>query len=267
MKTVFDFKDYKAFLDHALETSGGGRGSRSRLAESMGCQLSFLSQAIKGSVHLTLDHAAQAADFLKLSEDERHYFLLLVHHARAGSRRLRQYYESQMAAAQESRRRISERLKVTNPLDPETQARYYSAWYYAAIHVLLSVPGMQTKASIAGALGLPPALVGQALEFLACAGLAKRQGDGYRIGPTRLHLANQSPLIGKHHANWRLKAMQSLDREQPEDLHYSAVYTLSEEDAPRIRAVLLAALETAEPILRDSPAEKVYCLATDFFAL
>lgn len=267
MKTVFDFKDYKAFLGQALSTSGEERGRRTRLAEAMGCQLSFLSQVIKGPVHLTLDHAAQTADFLALGEEERHFFLLLVHHARAGSRRLKQYYESQMEAVHQKRKEISDRLKVTNPLDREAQARYYSAWYYAAIHVLLSVPGMNHKTAIAEALQLPASLIAEVLTFLAANGLAVAKGDRFEIGPTRLHLGSKSPLIARHHSNWRLKAMQSLDSPSPDNLHYSAVYTLAPEDAPRIRAILLAALETAEPILRESPAKKVYCLATDFFAL
>lgn len=80
--------------------------------------------------------------------------------------RLKQYYEGEMEAVRQKRREIADRLKVTNPLDREAQARHYSAWYYAAIHVQLSIPGMNQKGS-----------------FLASNGLAKTKGDKYEIGP------------------------------------------------------------------------------------
>lgn len=50
-------------------------------------------------------------------------------------------------------------------------------------------------------------------------------------------------FLAKHHANWRLQALHSLDRADPDDLHYSGPMALSEENAIKLRALLLNGIE------------------------
>ena len=146
--------------------------------------------------------------------------------------------------------------------------RYYSSWHYSAIHVATSVPEFQTRDAIASALGLAPGLVSQALEFLIEWGLVAEKKGRFVIGPVRMHLGAESPMISKLHANWRLQALQSFDHpatEPAEDLHYSTVLTLSRADVLRVREALLRAVDETEKIFRPSPEEVVYCVGIDWF--
>jgi uncharacterized protein (TIGR02147 family) len=267
MKTVFDFEDYKNYLAQSLDTKGASRGKRSRLAKVLGCQTAFVSQIINGNSHFSLEHAIRINDFLGHNEEESQFFMLLVHHGRAGSRGLKDYYFKQMSQVLKKREIIRERIQVGNNLTEDAQVRYYSCWYYVAVHILLSIPKYQTKAAIAEFLKLSLSAVSDCLGFLVASGLATVTSDRYRIGTTRIHLGQDSLLVNKHHTNWRMRAIHSLDVPSKGDLHYSSVISLSESDGAKVRAILLDAIERTEPILKESKEEAAFCMALDFFKL
>ena len=146
--------------------------------------------------------------------------------------------------------------------------RYYSAWFYSAVHVVTSIPQFQTRDAIATALGLAPGLVSECLEFLVECGLVVAKANRFVIGPVRMHLGADSPMISRLHANWRLQSLQSLERpisNTTADLHYSTVLTLSRSDATRVRETLLRAIDETEKIFRPSPEEVLYCVGMDWF--
>lgn len=265
--SVFEFDDYKAYLGQIFPTQGEGRGKRSKLALALRCQTAFVSQVLNGHVHFSLEAAVQLNEFLGHSEAESHFFMLLVQQGRAGSPTLAAYFARQIGQVREKRQEVRERIQVQATLSHEGQMTYYSAWYYAAIHVMLSIPEFGDKEKIAHYLRLPLARVTEVLEFLAANGLATSDGARFRIGSARIHLGRESPMLAKHHVNWRTRVLQSIDQAKPEDLHYSSVLTLSAKDAPRIRSILLQALETCEPVVTASPEEGVYCMAVDFFGV
>ena len=267
-KSAFGHDGYKAYLREILPASGEGRGLRSRLAAAIGVQSAFISQVLNQKVHLSLEHALKVSQFLQHGEAESHYFMLLVEHERAGSPALRSYYASQMAAIREKRLQIAERLQVKQTLNLEDQLTYYSAWYYGAVHVLISIPELQTKAALAQHLRLELPLISEILDFLVKCGLAVDDGDHFRIGNARLHLGANSPLISKHHTNWRMRAVQALDEmSKRSNLHYSAAITLAREDVEKIRKVLLEAIERTENIYKPSKEETGYAVNLDFFAI
>src|SRR5690606_12729855 len=127
----------------------------------------------------------------------------------------------------------------TGTLGEDEQAKYYSEWIYAAIHMAMSVPQYKTRAALAEHFHISLDQTSEILNFLEQTGLAKIQNGKYDIGPTHLHLPDNSPNILKHHTNWRLQALKSLDHKKPNNLHYSVVYSLSQSDAQKIRQKFL----------------------------
>jgi hypothetical protein len=189
----------------------------------------------------------------------------LVQAGRAGSLELERFYREQLNRIKVRREKISERISARPALTPEAQVRYYSSWIFAAVHILLSIPEFHNPKRIAEHLHLPAAVVADALEFLSEVGLAVRNKRGFSIGEARIHLPAHSPVISKHHINWRMQAIQALDRQQPEDLHYSLVMSLSRQDVEKLRNLILSAVESAEKIFRPSPEEVTRCLSIDLF--
>jgi uncharacterized protein (TIGR02147 family) len=263
--SIFEFTSYKSYLAKVLSPSGHSRGQRSRLAEALNCQTAFVSQVMNGDVHFSLEHAVQISSFLKHTSDEQHFFVLLLQRDRAGSKALREYFENQMKEIVARRQLIRERIHARPSLNAEAQMHYYSAWYFAAIHILTSVPEFQTPDKIAAALQLPLPLVNSTLDFLLKHGLATFEKGQYRIGNARIHLPADSPMVSKHHANWRMKAMQSMEQNDPENLHYSLVISLSESDRETIRNMILKLIENTEPVLKASSEETMCFMGLDFF--
>ena len=237
------------------------------MAAALGVQKGFVSAVIHGSAELNLEQAFKASRFFSHTDEEQDYFLLLVQLARAGSKDLEKYFREKVEKIQRQRREIRTRIHTKETLSELDQLAYYSSWHPIAIHMCLRVPGLDTAPSIAAYLGLPVALVARELEALVKTGLAQSDGRSYGAGPTRIHLPSDSKLISKHHTNWRMQAVQSLDRNLGEDLHYSSVMSISYEAVETIRSSLLQSIQSIEPVLRDAKDEGVFVLAMDLFNL
>lgn len=142
---------------------------------------------------------------------------------------------------------------------------YYSEWFYAAIHVLISIPRFQKVSELAPVLQIEEGKVREMLEFLVSCGLARLDGKKYVSGPSRIHLGSDSPLISKHHLNWRLLAMRALERRSDRNLHYTSVVSLSDEDVEKLRGIWVESMERHNRIVAPSPEEGCHCLVLDLF--
>ncbi len=270
-KTLYDFQNYKEYLNSILEIAGKSRGLRARLAEALNCQSAFISKVLNADAHFSIESAVLISEFLEHSPEEQHYFLLLVQLGRAGSRKLELYYEKQIERIRHDRRQIKKRVvsEEARPLSLEEKAIYYSSWLYVAIHVAVSVQGRDTKAALAEHFQLKLHELSRYLEFLVSAGILAEKAGHYRVGSRLLHLGHDSivdsSLLAKHHTNWRLRAIESLDRQASQDLHFSSVISFSARDIEKIREVLLKSVEEVDEVIKPSPEETAFCLAIDFF--
>lgn len=262
-KSVFDFSDYKRYLTHMLQ----GRGQRAQLAKHVACQTAYLSQVLNDEAHFSLEQAFATNEFLGHDRQEGEYFLLLVQRQRAGSPGLRAHFETQRQSILQRRSQIKNRVDSNDRVSAEHQSQYYSSWIYAAIHVAISIPELQNKAALAEYFALPQHLIIEALEFLTDAGLAEAEGDQLKVGKSHIHLADDSHHIQKHHTNWRLQGMTSLDRKLPTDLHYSVVLSLSKADAATIRERFMKLIQENLKLVQPSKEEVLYSTVLDFFTV
>jgi len=266
MPEIFSYQDYKIYLTELISARPqGGRGMRTGMAHAMNCQTAYISQVLNGLAHFSLEQGERLNRFLGHTDEESHYFLLLVQYVRAGTRQLKSYFFRQMGQVRKDRLVLKTRLEVKESLSERDQVTYYSAWYYSVVHVMLSIAEFQDKEAICAYLGLPLQQVSNILDFLVSVGLAEHEGGKYSIGQNRIHLGNDSPLVSKHHTNWRIRAIDSLDRHVDENLHYSSVVTLSREDVDRIKSVLVGQIQDVKSIVKESEEEEVYSYCLDFF--
>lgn len=264
---LFEFSDYRVYLKKEFSGTGAGRGKRAHLAEALGCQTSFLSQVLTDRAHLSLEHAMKASGYLAHSDAERDYFMLLVQKAKAGSRSLTDYFDTKLREIRESRDRIQERIRIKTDLTAEDQMRYYSSWFYSAIHILASLPELNAPAEMAKRLRLDLTLVKDVLGFLEEKGFVSSSQGKYKIGNRRIHLAHGSPMLPRHHANWRMKAIEAVDHEKPQDLHYSAVLGIAKADIPLFREKMLKLIADYEPLVTASKEDSPVILLMDLFEL
>ncbi len=269
-KDIFDYKDYKSYLHHFIERQPkNGRGVRLAMAKHLSSPVSHVSQLLNGNSHLSLEQAEGLNDFFGHTQDEAHFFILLVQLARSGTQALKKRIHIQIEQVLEKRLFMKERLGINQTISKEDQAEFYSSWIYGAVHVMLTIPEFQNKENLSKHLGLSLKRTSEILEFLVTIGLVmKKDGGKYEVGTSRIHLGSDSPLISKFHTNWRVKSIQSLEKDKiADDLHYSSAITISQSDIFKIKSLLIKYIEELKQIIKDSPAESVHCLNLDFFKL
>jgi uncharacterized protein (TIGR02147 family) len=266
VKSLFSFKDYKAYLA-AVESGGTIRAFRTQVAKAAACQNAYVSQVLNGPQHFSLEQTDGIAGLLSLTLEEKSFLILLVQYARAGTSSLRQFFNEQIQQAHDQHLLLSNRLNANEAVDDRDQLTYYSEWYYSAIHVLVTIARFRTRESIAERLQLPLTTVKRATEFLLACGLLDEKKGELVTGRRRLHLPGNSPHVAKHHTNWRLQAMQSLSEVAPLDMHYSAAVTISNDDVEKIREILIQAVSRLNDTVRDSVEEDIFAFAMDFYRL
>ena len=266
--TLFEYSAYKTYLRDLIENQPKkGRGIRLKLAQAVGCQQTYISQILNGHVDLNLEQAGKVNRFFGHSKEESHFFMLLVQWARSGDQETRKYFQEQIDSERTQRLMIKNRLGLAPGLSYSDQVTYYSAWYYSAVHILLTLPDFRTKQTISSQLGLSISKTNEILDFLVSTGLADQRGDQYFTGQAQIHLGNDSKLIVRHHTNWRLRAMHSLDQEKKEDLHYSGVFSLAASDVTKIKSMVVRYVEEIVSVVKTSKEEKLAAFCVDFFGL
>ena len=268
MKTVFDFNDYKRYLEYIEESrSAFERGFRSKLAEFIGCQSGYISHVMNGAAHLSLEQTIKVAKFLNLKSREQKYLLLLVELARAGTEDLKTHFKNELKNLLDEHLNIKERVGQSKLLSEFEQSTYYSSWHYLAVHVLSSLPEYNDAKSISQALKIPEDVVNNVLLFLMQTNIIVESKGVLKPGLTQVHLNRESPLIRQHHTNWRISAIQSLMNDNKNDLHYSTVSTLSKTDAEKLRAEMVKLIENYVETIKPSKEEVMYGFNIDFYSL
>ncbi|MEK6706879.1 MAG: TIGR02147 family protein [Candidatus Poribacteria bacterium] len=268
-KDLFDYTDYRQYLlDWMGSLPKRGRGIRASVANGIRCPISHISQVLKGKTDFTFEQAEEVNDFLGHTREQAEYFLFLVQLARAGTPKLRNRIELQIQKIREKRFILKDRLDVKASISKEEQATFYSSWLYAAVHILLTIEQYQTKEAIAKYFAVSPKKIAEILEFLERLGLATHEQGRFVASTSRLHLGHDSPMIVKHHINWRLQTIRSLEREDAsESLHYSSVVSISKNDVSQIKSLLVKAIEGTKSIIRDSKEEELHSFCLDFFKI
>ncbi|MDG0817220.1 TIGR02147 family protein [Bdellovibrio svalbardensis] len=264
--SVYEYKDYKKFItDWIANGPHKGRGLRKQLAEAVGCQTAFITHVLGGDYHFSLEQAESCARWMGLNELDSEFLLLLVMHKRAGSKGLQKIFQKQISQKREEHSVLKKRVNISESLSLEDQSTYYSSWHYAAIHMALLNPALQSLDNLQKYFQLPTASLHSTLEFLTTRGFVKHEQGLYKVLKPVLHLEMSSPLILQHHTQWRLKSIEAIGTRRPENLHYSGVISLSEDDYEWVREKLSQLLKEAVERLQSSPDEKLACLNFDWF--
>jgi len=265
--SVFDFADYKAYLRARIGDSGERKGLRSKLAAALNCQPTFVTQVLNKDQHFSLEHLERVSRFLDHSEEEEEFLFLLAERERAGTKELKNRFDKKIRTLLSGRQVLTNRLGAETRLTPEKQHIYYSSWHYAALHIAVAVPSLRNREALAKYFSLPLKKITEILEYLCAAGLVVQDKGEYRIGPTKIRLGKDSPNILRHHSNWRIQAMESLDREVETDLHYSGVLCMTKKDQAKIKSKIFEMLQEHLAISDESSEEEICCYNIDFFSL
>ena len=261
---MFDRSDYRDVIRDCIQKSKRARGELARLCAHIGLHTTTLSQILSGKKPMSPEHGISVCDYFGFTELETRYFLLLIQLDRAGTARLRKALEKQIAGLREESRSLAARIPTKKKLTKEQQTTFYSHWLYSAIRVASSLPGLQTEEELAAHFGIERKTLRKYLDFLLDAQLCVINDGKIEPGPSYTHLDSQSPLIARHHANWRIKALEKHVSLGDAELAYTAPMSLSRSDANLIRSKLLAIIQEVQAIRDPSPSETTYFFNVDW---
>ncbi len=266
MKKPFDAQTHHELIRNELESERFGRGSQATLAEHLGLKASFISTALSGKQDFSLEHGIPIAEFLGLKDLEREFLLLLIQRDRAGTKPLKSHFQEKIDKLLNRASRTPARIKrVNKSLAPEDVRRYYENWTLSVIHMALLNPKIRDQNDLSNLLGIDPKQVREGLRLLDELGFIQRKNDGWSVTQNSIHLGSDSfPLIN-HHRNFRIEAMRSMEKKDPNDLHYTAVISLDKNAAAKLRELLVETISNCDPIISDAKDTQVQIINIDLF--
>ncbi len=237
------------------------------MAVALNVHTTLVSQIFRGNKSLSMDQAMALADYLGLSELETEYFLLLVQLDRAATDKLKSHLKKQLKRKREEGLELSHHLAKDTQLSDVDKSIFYSSWIYSALRVLTSLNSHQNIEDLAKHLDLPKAMVSNAMEFLVSRNLCISERGKFKPGHQRTHLESTSPLIARHHTNWRLKAIENFDVISSHELVYTAPLSISQKDAAAFRQKLVKLISELGGTVKDTDPESFYCFNIDWLEL
>jgi len=263
---IFESLDYREFLSKNLaEMPRRGFGQLAKIADHLDISPSIVTLVLQGQKDFTLEQASDLADYLGLNDLESEYLLVLINFKRAGKESLRIRYRRQIDKLREQAKNLKELIPPDKELTPEAKAIFYSHWYFSAIRMLTGLGEAQSLETLSRRLRLPKNKIREALNFLVAQGLCLEKDGVYKIGPKSTHVGADSMHVTRHHANWRQKAITQLDSHKEDELFFTSPVTVSREDIPRVRALLVEAIEKSFKIIDPSDSQETACLNIDWF--
>ncbi|MEN0057977.1 MAG: hypothetical protein AAGB31_04030 [Bdellovibrio sp.] len=104
----------------------------------------------------------------------------------------------------------------------------------------------------------------QILDFLVRTGLVVHKNQFYKMGPLRTFVGRDSPMVARHHTNWRLKAIERSSTVSEKELMFTGPLTCSRKDGEHIREMMASLIQEVSEMVKDSPSEEFLYLGMDF---
>ncbi|MBO9665578.1 MAG: TIGR02147 family protein [Bdellovibrio sp.] len=264
---IFEFNDYREFLERFVKSQPkGGHGYKLKIAEALNVHPTLVTQVLKGQKSFTQEQAFSLAQFIRLNDLEKDFLLTMIEWDKAGTTSLKKFVESKLLKLRKEGEKIKNRVPVYASMTEADQALFYSQWYYSAIRLTCGLGKDVTAATLAKEFVLPAELIENVLTFLISRGLVIEKEDGtLDRGPQNTFLPSDSPLVSRHHMNWRMKAMENHPRIGTDELAFSAPLTLAESDIPEVRKMCLEFIQQVSKKVSQSPSEKLACINIDWF--
>ena len=261
---VFSYNTYKDFLHGYLEDNKQ-KGLVSQMAAACGCDRTYLSQVLNSKAELTPDHLIQFCESIALKEIESRYLLLVLLYDRSSSlaakRSLRLQIDKIKNEAQVLSHKITSQEKPEE-IKEEQRTLYYSNWLYGAIHILTSIPALQSAQAIATHLQIPIATAQRVLKDLTEMKLVSKDKDKFIHRGNDVYLPHHFPQSYSHHLNWRMRATErSMVKE---DVHYTNVFSISKKDVEKLRHQIVEMIDEQRKKVRASGTDVAYAFCCDF---
>lgn len=260
---LFDHLDYRSYVREAVAKQP--RGELTKIANHLRVNTTLISQVMSGERDFSVKQGLELNRYFAHSDLESDYFLLLIQLSRSGTEALRSHWRKKIEDVRGEAKKLSRQVRVEKSLSETERSIFYSSWFYSAVHLFTSVGKGVTADQIASRFQVPKQRALEALRFLEEAGLVQETKNVYKMSVGSTFLEKGSPHLLKHHANWRVRAIQKSETLTDDEMMFTGQVSISREDFQYLREQLAGFLKTAAEKVKDSPAEELACLNLDWF--
>ncbi len=264
---IFEFQNYRAFLKNYVRKLPRSRGQLKAWAKFLNVHTTLISQVMMGKRDFTEEQAWEICHFIGLNKLEREYFLELVRIERAGSSNLKQHLIENLELIKSKSQNFAEKIIIDKKLSDQQSAIFYSSWIYSAVRLCCSLNDGATIDDISLKINIDRQKVIQVIEFLRECNLVKLNGSKFVMGPQYTHLRKESPYVVRHHANWRIKAIQRSDQIDETELMYTSPFSISEKDFEVLRKYMQNVIQDFINVVKKSEAETLACFNLDLIKM
>lgn len=263
--SIFEYTSYKQFVTEKIRSMPKkGRGQYLKIANYLQVHTTMVSHVFKGDANIGVEQGLKLCQYFGLSDLETDFFMNLLHRERAGDVQSQAYYDKKLEELKLKATDIKQRLGPQNELDDQQKATFYSHWYYSGIRLLTALDGFDQPEAIANHLNLPLSRVREVIDFLLQTGLCREEKGHLKVGTTSTYIDVSSPLVSRHHFNWRHKVAPKIDAVSNEELVFTNPITISKQDFLRVREELIQMIEKFKAIADPSEPELLGCLNIDW---
>lgn len=235
------------------------------LAEKVGVHPTFISQVLKGHKDLNSEQWIAVCELVNLTDIEKDYLHLLLLLNRAGTPQARKYYQAKLNEILSRRLQLQERMTEHRQLSDQDRAVFYSSWIYSAMRVYTACGEGQTIEQLSEKFSISKEKTEEIMQFLTVTGLCKFDGGKFSVGDQHLHVPANSPHVIRHHTNWRLRALNSLEKTTPEEMNFTAPMSISKKDFQVLREKIVKLVQEVVDVVKTSEPEEVATLTIDLF--
>lgn len=243
-----------------------GHGELTRMAIAIGVHQTLMSLVLKGDRDLSPEQAFDLSQYLEHSDVETDYFMLLVQFGRAGNHRYKNALLSKIEKLRRESLVLSKRVQQNRTLTETQRNTIYSSWLYSAIRLFTSLGSAGVTAEdVQAKFHISRQRSVELLSYLVSTGLVSQVEDRYKMENVKTFLEQGSPHFLKHHANWRLRAIDRADNLSQKELMFTSPVSISLDDFDRLREELAEFIKKFLQTVHSSREEDIACLNIDFF--
>jgi len=221
LKTVFDYLDYRDFMNDHYNWSKGQQSffSFRYIEQKTGIDASYYAKVVNKQKHISISSIPALASFYKFDKRETDYFTNLVSFCKARQRDQIDYYFNKL---------LHFRDPSTKNLE-EKKYRYFQQWYSVVIREMISVISYKGDHHELARRIEPPIsanLARQSINLLEELNLIKREPDGsYKVTDQFLTTDKQLRSIAVRNFQKEMirLAGEAIDRFDPEERDISSL--------------------------------------------
>lgn len=262
--TVFNYSDYREYIEAKIKSKEFGRGGKAKMAEHLGCQPSFVSQVLKGKSSFSLEQGFKLNSFFKHNKLMEEYFVVLIEWDRAGTYELQKYFEGKKNELLEKSKLVENQMDFDQLTEVDAM-EYYSDWNAVLIRGLVDIPKYQKPEALKKKLKLSQGEWEKSLKFLLEKDLLQMDEKGHlKRGYARLHIKKGSPIAKFVNITNRLQMLKTFDQVHYDSFQYACNMTLAESKLQEFRGRLVKLVSDLNAeIAEDHEAETMASMVID----